>query len=74
MAFETVAFLLWILGQILGFFNSKNVSGYSFVTLIGMFLYVSTFYFGILRITMDFTAGLSCSVTEAVQQSVLHNC
>ena len=44
-----------------------------FVTLMGMFLYVSALYFGILRITMDFTAGLSWSVTEAVEQSMLHN-
>ena len=35
MAFETVAFLHRMLDQILGFFDSKNVSGYSFVTLIG---------------------------------------
>ena len=61
MAFEisTLAFHDRIQGQILRFFDSKNASGYPFVTLIGMFLYVSTLYFGILRITMDFTAGLS---------------
>ena len=61
MAFEmsTVAFHDHILRNILRFFDSKNVSGYSSVTLIGMFLYVSNLYFGILRITMDFTAGLA---------------
>ena len=75
MTFEmsTVAFHDWIKSQILKFFDSKNISGYSFVTLIGMFLCVSALYFGILRITMDFTAGLSWSVTKVVEQSMLHN-
>ena len=61
MAFEmsTIAFHDHILWNILRFFNPKNVSGYSFVTLIGMFLCVSNLYFGILRITMDFTARLA---------------
>ena len=61
MAFEmsTLAFHNQIKSQILRFFDLKNVSGHSFVTLTGMFLYVSALYFGIQRITTDFTAGLS---------------
>ena len=52
-------------------FWSENVSGYSSVTLIGMFVYDSNLYLGILRITMDFTAGLAWSVTKALEQSIL---
>ena len=36
-----------------------------------MFEYDSDLYLGILRITMDFNAGLASSVTEAVEQSML---
>ena len=46
-------------GHILRFFDPKNVSGYSSVTLIGMFVYDSNLYLGILRIIMDFTARLA---------------
>ena len=61
MAFEmsTIAFHDQIKWHILGFLDLKNVSGYSSVTLIGMFEYDSDLYLGILRITMDFTAGLA---------------
>ena len=61
MAFEMsiIVFHDQIKWHILRFFSLKNVSGYSSVTLIGMFLYVSNLYFGILRITVDFTAGLA---------------
>ena len=60
-----------LVAHLKGFVDLKNVSGYSSVTLIGMFVYDSNLYSGILRITMDFTFGLGWSVTKAVEQSMV---